>query len=187
MKLWEYVVRRLVALIPVIIGVTVIAFILWKAIPIDPAVAYLGAKGAQKSREAIAALHAAWHLDDPLPAQYLWYMGNLVRGDLGPSFVNKDPVALNLARFLPATLELTFYAILFALPVGIYMGILSAMKRNSWIDQLARVLAIVGVAAPLSWFRNMVENFFPVNPPAPGLDESPLHGHRDHPLHPPLQ
>ena len=98
MKLWEYVVRRLIALIPVIIGVTVIAFVLWKAIPIDPAVAYLGAKGAQKSPENIAALHAAWHLDDPLPAQYLWYMGNLVRGDLGPSFVNKDPVALNIAR-----------------------------------------------------------------------------------------
>jgi len=185
MKLWEYVVRRLIALIPVIIGVTVIAFVLWKAIPIDPAVAYLGAKGAQKSPENIAALHAAWHLDDPLPAQYLWYMGNLVRGDLGPSFVNKDPVALNIARFLPATLELTFYAILFALPVGIYLGILSTMKRNSWVDQLARVLAIVGVAVPIYWLGIMLKIFFHENLAVLGLNVLPLDGRLDPTLTPP--
>jgi len=165
-KLWEYVVRRLVALIPVIIGVTVIAFILWKAIPVDPALAYLGPRARP---EEIAAFHARWHLDDPLPNQYFWYLSRLFTGDWGPSFVNHFPVTDNLAVFLPATLELTIAAMLFALPVGIYLGIVSAMKRNHWVDHVSRFVAIIGVAIPIYWLGIMLKIFFHENLAVVGL------------------
>jgi peptide/nickel transport system permease protein len=157
MKLWEYVVRRLIALLPVIIGVTVIAFVLWKAIPIDPAIAYLGPKAKP---EQIAAFHAEWHLNDPLPNQYFYYMGRLLTGNLGPSFVNHVPVTEDLATYLPATLELTITAMLFALPVGIYLGIKSAANPNKWVDLVSRFIAIIGVAIPIYWLAIMLKIFF---------------------------
>ncbi len=182
MKLWEYVVRRLIALIPVIIGVTVIAFILWKAIPIDPAISYLGSKAKP---EQIAAFHAEWHLDDPLPSQYLFYMERLLTGNWGPSFVNHFPVTENLATFLPATLELTVFAMAFALPVGIYLGILSAMKRNKWVDHVSRFIAIMGVAIPIYWLGIMLKIFFHENLAVVGLNILPLDGRLDPTLLPP--
>lgn len=182
MKLWEYVVRRLIALIPVIIGVTVIAFILWKAIPIDPALSYLGPKARP---EQIAQFRAEWHLNDPLPSQYLFYMGRLVTGNWGPSFVYHVPVLDLLATFLPATLELTVAAMLFALPVGIYLGIVSAMKRNKWVDHLSRFIAIMGVAIPIYWLGIMLKIFFHENLASVGLNFLPLDGRLDPTLLPP--
>ena len=166
MKLWEYVVRRLIALVPVVIGVTVIAFILWKAIPVDPGIAYLGPKAPP---DAIRAFDEEWHVYDSLPSQYLYYMGRLLTGNLGPSFVNHFPVTDNLARYLPATLELTVFAMLFALPVGIYLGILSAMKRNKWVDYVSRVIAIIGVAVPIYWLGIMLQILFNEGLPNLGL------------------
>ena len=92
---------------------------------------------------------------------------------------------MNLARFLPATLELTFYALLFALPVGVYLGIMSAMKRNSWVDHLARILAIIGVAVPIYWLGIMLKIFFHENLAVVGLDLLPLDGRLDPTLSPP--
>ncbi len=182
MRLWEYIVRRLIALIPVVIGVTVIAFILWKAIPIDPAIAYLGPKAKP---DAIAAFHAEWHLEDPLPSQYLWYVSRLFTGNWGPSFVNHFPVTDNLALFLPATLELTIAAMIFALPVGIYLGIVSAMKRNRWVDHVSRFVAIIGVAVPIYWLGIMLKIFFHENLAVVGLNILPLDGRLDPTMTPP--
>src|SRR5574340_1417794 len=182
MKLWEYVVRRLIALIPVIIGVTIIAFILWKAIPIDPALAFLGSKARP---EQIAAFRAEWHLDDPLISQYFFYMARLIQGNLGLSFVNHLPVTDNLARYIPATLELTFFSMLFALPVGIYLGINSAMKRNTWIDHTSRFIAIIGVAVPIYWLGIMLKIFFHEDLALIGLNILPLDGRLDPTLSPP--
>jgi peptide/nickel transport system permease protein len=182
MRLWEYVARRLIALIPVVIGVTVIAFILWKAIPIDPAIAYLGPKARP---DQIAAFHAQWHLDDPLPSQYFFYMSRLLTGDWGPSFVNHFPVIDNLAIFLPATLELTIFAMAFALPVGIYLGIVSAVKRNRRVDHVSRFIAIVGVAIPIYWLGIMLKIFFHENLAVIGLNILPLDGRLDSTLTPP--
>jgi peptide/nickel transport system permease protein len=172
-KLWEYVLRRLLTLIPVLIGVTLITFILWKAIPVDPARAYMGPKAPEADVEN---LRVAWHLHDPLWTQYVWYMGNLLHGDLGMSFVYKEPVMKNFLPKIPATLELTFYAMLFALPVGIYLGILSATKRNHWIDHVSRLIAILGVAVPIYWLGVMLKIFFHENLAAVNLDFLPLDG-----------
>ncbi len=174
MKLWEYILRRLLTLIPVLVGVTLITFILWKAIPVDPARAFMGPKASEADVEQ---LRIAWHLHDPLWSQYIWYMGNLIHGDLGISFVDKgSPVMKIFLPKIPATLELTFYAMLFALPTGIYLGIVSATKRNSWVDHLSRLIAILGVAVPIYWLGVMLKIFFHENLAAIGLDFLPLDG-----------
>ncbi len=173
MKLWEYVVRRLLALIPVLVGVTLITFILWKAIPIDPARAFLGPKAPQS---LVDQYHVLWHLNAPLWDQYLWYMGNLLHGDLGISFVYKTSVTSVLLTKIPATLELTFYAMAFAIPVGIYLGILSATKRNQWVDHASRFVAIMGVAIPVYWLGIMLKIFFHEDLAAIHLDFLPFDG-----------
>lgn len=178
MKLWEYVLRRLLTLIPVVIGVTLITFILWKAIPVDPARAYLGEKARP---EDVAALREKWHLNDPLWDQYFWYMGNLLRGDLGQSFVYKEPVTTNLFIKIPATLELTFFSMLFALPVGMYLGIVSASRRNMKVDHMARFVAIIGVAVPIYWLGILLKIFFHENLAAINLDFLPLDGRLEGP------
>jgi ABC-type dipeptide/oligopeptide/nickel transport system permease component len=173
-KLWEYILRRLLTLIPVLVGVTLITFILWKAIPVDPARAFMGPKASEADVES---LRVAWHLHDPLWSQYFWYMGNLLHGDLGVSFVYKgDPVLKNFLPKIPATLELTFYAMLFALPAGTYLGIVSATKRNSWVDHVSRIIAILGVAVPIYWLGVMLKIFFHENLAAINLDFLPLDG-----------
>ncbi len=184
MKLWEYVVRRLLTLIPVLFGVTVIAFILWKIIPIDPARAFMGPKAPE---DRVEALRQTWHLHDPLIDQYLWYMGNLIRGNLGISFVYHNPVVDDLAAFAPATMELTFFALLFALPTGIYLGIQSAMKRNHFVDHVARFIAIIGVAVPLYWLGIMLKIFFHENLALVGLNILPLDGRLDPGMTPPAR
>lgn len=176
MKLWEYVARRLLALIPVLVGVTLITFILWKAIPVDPARAFLGPKAPQS---LVDEYHRLWHLDDPLPNQYIYYMGNLLRGDLGISFVYKIPVTDVLLSRIPATLELTFYAMVFAIPAGIYLGIRSATMRNQWVDHASRFVAILGVAVPVYWLGIMLKIFFHENLAAIHLDLLPLDGRLD--------
>lgn len=183
MKLWEYVLRRLLTLVPVIIGVTLITFILWKAIPVDPARAYLGERARP---EDVAALRVKWHLDEPLWNQYFYYMGNLLQGDLGQSFVYKEPVTKNLFTKIPATLELTFFAMLFALPVGTYLGIQSASKRNNWVDHASRFIAILGVAVPIYWLGIMLKIFFHENLAVIHLDILPLDGRLEGPAPPTL-
>jgi peptide/nickel transport system permease protein len=175
-KLWEYVVRRLLALIPVLVGVTLITFILWKAIPVDPARAFLGEKAPQS---LVDYYHKLWHLDDPLPNQYLFYMGNLLHGNLGISFVYKVPVTDILFARIPATLELTFYAMLFALPLGIYLGVLSATRRNQWVDHASRFVAILGAAVPVYWLGIMLKIFFHEELAVVGLNFLPLDGRLD--------
>lgn len=176
MKLWEYVVRRLLTLIPVLIGVTLITFILWKAIPVDPARAFLGEKAPQA---LVDYYHKLWHLNDPLPDQYVWYMSNLLHGNLGISFVYKIPVTDVLFARIPATLELTFFAMVFALPVGMYLGIVSATRRNQWVDHVARLVAILGVAIPVYWLGIMLKIFFHEQLGTIGLDFLPLDGRLD--------
>lgn len=184
MKLWEYVVRRLLTLIPVLFGVTLIAFILWKIIPIDPARAFMGPKAPE---DRVEALRQAWHLHDPLFDQYIWYMGNLLRGNLGTSFVYHNPVTDDLAAFAPATMELTFFALLFAFPVGVYLGIQSATKRNRLVDHIARLIAILGVAVPLYWLGIMLKIFFHENLGVIGLNLLPLDGRLNPGMAPPTQ
>ena len=144
----RYIVRRLLATVPVAVLVTVMVFLLLHITPGDPVVIMLG---DQASPEAIAALRHNLGLDRPLPTQYAVWLWRIIHGDLGTSLRTHDAVGrLALARY-PMTLELLVLAMLVSLAIAIPAGVLSAVRRNSWVDLLLTPLAISGVSLPSFW------------------------------------
>lgn len=141
----RYALGRLLSLVPVLALVLVMIFILARIIPGDPATTLLG-PGA--TAEQIAALSAQLRLDQPAPLQFLAYVGALAQGDLGLSLKTGAPVAEEIARRLPATIELSALATLLALLVGIPLGVLSAVRPNSGFDHTTRLVSLLGVSMP---------------------------------------
>lgn len=141
----SFLLRRLVALIPVLILVLVIVFSLVRLIPGDPAVTLLG-PGA--TDQQIAALRAQMRLDEPVYLQFINYVGGLFRGDMGISLKSGAPVLNEIMLRLPATLELAVCATLAAILFGIPIGVLSATRPNSMFDHFTRVFSLVGVSMP---------------------------------------
>lgn len=155
----RYAVRRSLTVVPVLLGVSILVFGFVHLIPGDPAVTMLGERATpEKVREVRARLG----LDRPIHEQYLLYLGNVVRGDLGVSIVRGDPVLGDLLRRFPATVELAAAAIVLALLVGVPVGIVSAVWRKSLVDSLARVLALIGVSMPIFWLGVMLAWLFAV-------------------------
>ena len=150
MNLWSFIGRRLLLLGPMLIGITLFSFLLSHAVPADPVSANLGEQAAADP-EVVAAFRKAWGLDRPLHEQYLIYVWNLARGDFGISISTKQAVALDLRQRFPATVEVAIVAMIISLVVGVPLGILSAVKRDSVVDQIARVLSLVGVSMPVFW------------------------------------
>jgi peptide/nickel transport system permease protein len=144
----SYTVRRVGQLIPVLFGMSLIVFAIIHAIPGDPAQVILGEKA---SPQAIAALHRQLGLDEPLYLQYIHYIGQLLHGDLGVSLLTHQPINQEIWPFLAATAELTLFSMVFAIVIGVNAGILSAWNRNTWVDYLVMVLALVGVSMPIFW------------------------------------
>ena len=138
--------------LPVIAGVVVISFLLTRALPGDPAVYFAGAAADEAS---IAQIRAELGLDQPLPVQFLYYVGDLLSGDLGRSISTGQPVLADLAQRLPASLELTLTALLLSCSVAIPLGVLAATRPGSWIDHLCRVLVTAGVSMP-TFFTGIV-------------------------------
>ncbi len=153
MRILRYVFKRLVYLVPVLFGVTLLVFIISHAIPGDPARMMAGQKA---SREAVEHLRHSMGLDRPLPEQYVRYIVGLVRGDLGFSIRNHRPVLDDLKDFFPATLELTLTSMLLCIGVGLPLGILSAIRRNRPFDHLSRVFSVCGVSMPVFWLGLML-------------------------------
>ncbi len=146
----KFIVRRLLLMIPLLIGVTLVAFIISQTVPSDPVNAALG-QNAVAHPEIVAAFRAKWGLDQPPHIQYLTYLGNLLQGDLGTSIATHNPVLQDLSWYMPATAELATSSILLAIAVGVPFGIISAIRRNTWLDQVSRVLSLIGVSAPVFW------------------------------------
>jgi len=146
----RFIFRRLLLLIPLLIGVTLVAFVISHTVPSDPVNAALG-QNAVANPELVKAFKARWGLDQPPYIQYLIYLKNLLRGDLGQSISTHQPVLSDLARYLPATIELATSAIILAVLIGVPFGVISAVKRNTWLDQSSRVISLVGVSAPVFW------------------------------------
>ena len=143
-----YVLRRLVIAIPLLLVVTVAVFLIMELTPGDPAVLMLGQDATPQS---IEALRIQFGLDRPLPEQYLRFLLNLIQGDLGRSFVTHLPVSGELARTWPATLQLAVAAMAIALVVGLPLGVVTAVKRGGWIDQITRVIVLISVSMPIFW------------------------------------
>lgn len=148
----SYIGRRLLQLIPVLLGMTFIVFMMIRAIPGNPAQVILG---QQATPEAVAALSAKLGLDKPWYTQYFDYLVGIFKGDLGESMRTRLPVADEIWPYLAATMELAFFAIIIAVIIGINAGIISAWFQNSWFDYTAMILALVGVSMPIFWLGLM--------------------------------
>ena len=154
-----YAIKRFLTIVPVLIGISLIVFSFIHLIPGDPAVAMLGERATPQS---VAEVRAQLGLDRPLYTQYFLYVGKVLRGDLGASILRGDPVLRDLVRRFPATVELATSAILIAILVGVPMGIISAVWRNSLVDGASRLIALTGVSMPIFWLGLMLAWFFGV-------------------------
>ncbi len=134
--------------VPVLLGVTLITFVLTRVLPGSPIDAIAGPMATPAQRQALLVQYG---LNRPLWVQYVAYLGGLAHGDLGSSFVTSHPVASDLAAFFPATMELTTWAIIVAVLVGVPLGVWGAVRQGSWIDHLTRVLSVAGVGLPVFW------------------------------------
>jgi peptide/nickel transport system permease protein len=146
------ILSRVAQSIPVVIGVVVISFLLTRALPGDPAAYFAGPAADAKS---IQEIRVALGLDKPLLQQFLIYVRNLSHGDLGQSISSGQPVASDLAKRLPASLELTLTALLLSCGIAIPLGILAARRQGSWIDHLCRIVVTAGVSLP-TFFTGIV-------------------------------
>ncbi|MDM5230399.1 ABC transporter permease [Lysinibacillus pakistanensis] len=148
----HYMGRRLLQLIPVLLGMTFIVFMLIRAIPGNPAKVILG---QQATKEAVEALNASLGLDKPWYTQYFSYLSGIFQGDLGVSLRTKLPVSEEIFPYLAATAELALFAMIIAIIIGVNAGIISAWFQNSWFDYIAMIVALVGVSVPVFWLGLM--------------------------------
>jgi peptide/nickel transport system permease protein len=142
--------QRLLMMFPLMVGMTLIAFIVSHTLPADPVGANLGQR-SMEDPAIVAAFRAQWGLDRPLPEQYVTYLRNLLQGNLGMSIRTHMPVADDLGRYLPASAELAIIATLVGTLIGIPFGVLSAVRRNQWVDHLVRAVSLLGVSSPVFW------------------------------------
>src|SRR5258707_8065693 len=146
----RFVLRRLVQAVPTFFGITLLAFAILRLAPGDPILLLFGSQNLRT--EDIAALRAQYGLDQPLPIQYLSWLGHMLSGDFGRSFLYKRPVLEMIQASLPNTLLLGSLALILTVVVGVPLGVIAARYRGSWIDQVIRIVGVVGHAVPLFWF-----------------------------------
>lgn len=150
MRLRTFILLRLVLTIPMVLLLVTVVFVIMRVLPGDPVLAVLGSRAA--TQQEIDALRHQLGLDQPLYIQYLYYIGGLLRGDFGYSMVRQDPVTTEIAVHLPATVELTFWSMLLAIPLGIYSGVFAARNAGRKIDASIRIGALVRWCIPVFWF-----------------------------------
>ncbi len=148
----KMILGRMAQALPVVAGVIVISFVLTRALPGDPAAYFAGPAADEAS---IAEIREALGLDKPLIQQFFFYVGDLLRGDLGTALSTGQPVMADLAARLPASLELTLVALLLSCAVAIPLGVLAATRPGTWVDHLCRVLVTAGVSMP-TFFTGIV-------------------------------
>jgi peptide/nickel transport system permease protein len=156
----EFIGRRILQIIPVLLGVSIIVFFMVRAIPGDPAQILLGQTATQ---EQVQAMRAQMGLDKPVPVQYVLFLRDAFTGDLGESIVTGRPVTVELMARLPATLELTAFAMFVAVLVGVPVGVISAVKQYSILDKITSVLALTGISMPIFWLAMILVVIFTVN------------------------
>lgn len=153
----RYILRRLVLVIPVLIGVSMVVFWMIRAIPGDPARVIAG-EGAPL--ETVERIREQYGLNEPLHVQYALFLKHLLEGDLGRSIRSRRPVVEELGMRILATLELAAGSMLVALVIGVTTGVLSAVRPNSWIDALSMFIALVGISMPVFWLGLMFMYLF---------------------------
>jgi len=157
---FAFLLRRVALIVPTFLGVTLIAFALIHLIPGDPVENLSGERGMDPARRE-RLLHE-FGLDRPLPVQYAEYVGNVLRGDLGTSLTTHEPVLQEFVTLFPATIELAFFALLFAVVVGLPAGILAALKRNTVADYAVMGVSLTGYSMPIFWWALLLILLFSV-------------------------
>jgi peptide/nickel transport system permease protein len=152
-----YILRRLLLVIPTLIGVSILTFVLSRIVPGDPARL---AAGAQATPEMYAQIRQEFGLDDPLWKQYWNYVTGIVQGDWGRSILSRRPVLDDLRVYWPATFELVVVAMTIAVIIGVPLGILAAMRADRPTDQISRLVALLGVSLPAFWLAILFQLFF---------------------------
>jgi len=159
MPLLAYLIRRIVITVPLLLLVTLLGFVITYFIPADPLAMVLSER-AMANPQIVQAYRERWGLDKPPHERYLTYLGNLLRGDLGESIVTQQSVSAEIGRYFPATLELAVSATLIAVSLGVPLGILAAVKRDRWLDHLARFVSLIGVCVPVFWLGLLALSLF---------------------------
>ena len=155
--MFGFVIRRLLLLIPVLLGVTVITFTLTRIIPGNPIDLMISPRASQEVRDRVAEKAG---LNDPIWVQYVNYIEGISQGDLGQSFVTNQPVLSDLTRRFMPTFELTVFAMVLAIIVAVPLGIAAAVWHGTWIDHISRFIAVIGVAMPVFWVGLLAIYFF---------------------------
>lgn len=147
----RYAARRLLLMVPVLIGITLIVFILMNVVPGDPLFALIDERAAGLDPAVEELLRRQWGLDQPLPAQYVRFLMNAVQGDLGRSFVSRQLVTEAILERLGATFRLGLGGLTVAVALGLPAGVLAAYRRGTWVDTASMVVAMAGVSMPVFW------------------------------------
>ena len=155
----RFAVRRLLLLIPILLGLSVLVFLFVRALPGGPEQALLGERATP---ERIAEVRETYGLDRPVHEQYLSYMGRVAQGDLGVSSTSQQPVTDEIARRFPGTVELALTATLFAVAVGIPLGYLAARRQGSWLDNTSTVGSLIGISIPVFALGYLLKYVFSV-------------------------
>ncbi|MEM7112791.1 MAG: ABC transporter permease [Chloroflexota bacterium] len=153
----NYLIRRLSLALFVIIGVMIVTFFVSRILPADPVRLFVGVRA---SEELIEQKRAEFGLDQPMPVQFVNYVGDVLQGDFGTSFRTKRPIFEDLLIFVPATLELVTLAMLLAVAIGIPIGVMGAAFRGTAVDQVSRVVTIAGVSIPSFWLALILQLIF---------------------------
>jgi peptide/nickel transport system permease protein len=149
-----FIIKRLAFLVLMLFGLLVVTFSISHVAPGDPAAL---AAGPDATREMVETIRQEYGLDQPLPVQFWRYLAGIFEGDLGRSLRTTRDVSHDLARYFPATFELVTFSMLIATVLGVVLGVLSAVTKDTWVDHTARILSVSGVALPMFWLGLMLQ------------------------------
>jgi peptide/nickel transport system permease protein len=175
--MFVYFLRRLPGLFLVVLGMSVVMFVISRAVPTDPA---LAVAGPEATPEMVENIRREMHLDKPLVVQYFIYMKSLCKGDLGKSIESRRRVLDDILDYMPATVELVLASILFSVVLGIPLGVISAVRQGKTADNVSRIISLVGICSPVFWMGLMFQLLFYKN-----LGILPFGGRLDLHLDPP--
>lgn len=148
MRIPLFVLRRLILMVPILLGITLVAFCMTRVLPSDPLYSMLGPYATE---EDLRMKREELGLDRPLLAQYLIYLQDLLHGELGTSYRTGQPVLQDLKQRMPVTFELTTISLLIAVSLSLPLGVVAAVKKDTWLDHLLRTVSVAGISIPLFW------------------------------------
>ncbi len=150
----EYIIKRLILLVVVVFGVLIITFVITRVIPARPELLWAG---AHPTPEQLEKARKELHLDEPIYVQLYYYLADFFRGNWGVSWRTRQPVLQDILSALPATLELVIVAFIIAIALGVPLGAIAALKRNTWIDHVIRIVSVLGASVPVFWLALILQ------------------------------